>query len=251
MRGLSLQVAAAAPGRPASAAVAAPAAVAATAPKGSGKQDSDVIAPIPQHDVVVDTIVESNPQTPRELLKAATLLADLGHADLAKPYLQKLIAAKLDESALADLAGQIDPAALVRMAANAGLMPEGQQVADAVLAAASRRARNPERLREAIAKLNDPSAAERRKAIVAILAVHENAVPILVEALAGPQQAGVHAAVQEVLVKLGAEAVPGLNAVLESRNVALEAQVIEVLSQIGAAERAPFDFTCGGHEQSA
>src|SRR5262245_28480512 len=40
-------------------------------------------------DPAVDTIVDSNPQTPGELLRAAGILADLGRADLAKRYLQQ------------------------------------------------------------------------------------------------------------------------------------------------------------------
>src|ERR1700746_802122 len=49
-------------------------------------------APRPgKRDVVVETIVGSNPQTPREMLDAAALLSVLDQADLAKGYLQKIL----------------------------------------------------------------------------------------------------------------------------------------------------------------
>ncbi len=95
----------------------------------------DVMPVIVKHDPAVDTIVESNPKTPRELLRAAAILADLDRADLAKKYLQKLLAAKLNDEALADLAAHVDSDLLLRMSTNKALAPEGQQIAGAMLGA--------------------------------------------------------------------------------------------------------------------
>ena len=68
----------------------------------------------------VETIVDSNPTTPGQLLKAALLLADLDRLDLAKKYLAQLAASKPDENTLAESAGQIDPEMLLRVSATSG-----------------------------------------------------------------------------------------------------------------------------------
>ncbi len=102
----------------------------------------DVMPVIVKHDPAVDTIVESNPNTPRELLRAAAILADLDRADLAKKYLQRVLSAKLNDEALADLATHVDADLLLRMSTNEALAPEGRQIADAVLGAAAKQARS-------------------------------------------------------------------------------------------------------------
>ena len=146
---------------------------------------------IVKHDPAVDTIVESNPETPRELLRAALVLADLDRADLAKKYLQKMIDAKLDEQALAELASHVDSDYLLRIATNKSLEPEGKQIAGAILAAAAKQARDPKHLQAAIDKLSDPSVSQQQKAIASILAAQEDAVPALVLALADEKRSAV------------------------------------------------------------
>ncbi len=203
--------------------------------------DQDAGMPvIVKHDPAVDTIMESNPQTPRELLRAASILADLDRADLAKQYLQKVLAAKLNDDALAELAVHVDSDALLRMATNKALQPEGAQVADAVLGAAARQARDPKVLAAAIDKLSDPSPAARQHAIGTILAAHEDAVPSLVLALADEKRAAVQPIVKETLAHIGPAAIAPLAAALQSNNTALKLQIIDVLSQIGLREAVPY-----------
>jgi CheY-like chemotaxis protein len=193
-----------------------------------------------KRDVVVETIVGSNPQTPREMLDAAALLSVLDQADLAKGYLQKILAARLDENALADLAAQIEPDALLRMATNASMQPEGRQVADAVLAAAAKRARNPQYLQHAIEELTDPSRAKQREGMIAILAAREDAVPAIVQALSNEKFARIRSTLRELLVKIGQPAIPPMVASLQSDNSALNVQIINVLEQLGFRQAVPF-----------
>ncbi|HZZ28091.1 MAG TPA: hypothetical protein VFE46_08820 [Pirellulales bacterium] len=183
-------------------------------------------------DPAVDTIVDSNPHTPAQLLQAAAVLADLGRVDLAKKYLQQLADAKSDENALAEAAGQIDPATLLRLANNADLQPAGRQWADAVLAAAANQARDPQRLQGEIDHLTDPSSAVQRAALKRILAAHENAVPALVLALADANRAAVQPLARMTLVKIGEQAVPPLVAALQTDSDALKVQIVDVLRQI-------------------
>ena len=116
------------------------------AKKAAADQAAKSEAPAPvistKPDPAVDTIVESNPKTPGALLQAASILADLDRVDLAKKYLQQLVAAKPSEEALAEAAVQVEPGVLLRLADNADLQPEGRQLSSAVLAAARHLARS-------------------------------------------------------------------------------------------------------------
>ena len=214
----------------------------AVAEKAAAKNDSTSNVPevAAKPDPAVDTIVDSNPQTPAQLLRAAAVLADLDRVGLAKKYLQQLAAAKPDEEALAEAAAQIEPATLMRLADNADLKPEGRQIADAVLAAAAHMARDPQRLQAEIDQLADPSQLVRRAALKRILSAHEEAVPALVSALGDSSRATVQPMVRETLVSIGEQAVAPLVAALASDNDALKVQIIDVLRQIGSPDSVAF-----------
>ncbi|HEY2826283.1 MAG TPA: hypothetical protein VGJ04_01680 [Pirellulales bacterium] len=211
------------------------------APGKSAAAKAAAAAPVAiKPDPAVDTIVDSNPHTPGQLLQAAAVLADLDRIDLAKKYLQQLAAAKPDEEALAEAAAQVEPATLLRLADNANLQPEGRQMADAVLAAAGRVARDPQRLRTEIDQLADPSKSVRRTALKRILLAHEDAVPELVAALGDANRAAVHPLARQALVKISDQAVAPLVAALEADNDGLKIQIIDVLRQIGSPDVAVY-----------
>ena len=62
-----------------------------------------VANPVPDSPAVA-AILETNPTTPAELVRAAKILADLQRPDLGKQLLARVIAAKLNPQQLADLA---------------------------------------------------------------------------------------------------------------------------------------------------
>ncbi len=191
-------------------------------------------------DAAVDSIVDSNPQTPAEVLRAAGILADLGRADLAKKYLDQLAGAKPDENALADAAAKVDKDLLMKVAANSALQPSGRQLVDAALAAAANRFRDPRRLMAEIDRLRDPSRSVQRDAARKILAAHDDAVPALLAVLADPNRKAQHTPIKQLLVALGSESLRPLFAALQSENPALKIEVIDVLGLLGATEAVPF-----------
>jgi hypothetical protein len=188
----------------------------------------------------VETIVDSNPTTPAQLLKAALLLADMDRLDLAKKYLAQLSASKPDENVLAESAGQIDPEMLLRVSAHPDLQPEGAQYASAILAAAGKLARDPARMMQQIDRLADSSRHEQHEAIMRIMSAHEDAVPALVKGLTDSSQAASHETVREILVRIGPPAVAPLVAALRSDDAALKLQVIEVIQRIGSSEAVAY-----------
>jgi DNA-binding response OmpR family regulator len=187
-------------------------------------------------DVAVETVIDSKPTSPAELLRVAATLADLGRPDLAKAYLQQLAAANPGEAALAEVAGKIDADVLMRLSSNLELRPEGRALASAVLAAGAKQARNPQRLKAVIDRLADPSRQVQRAAMIEVLAAREDAAPALLIALADRNRAAVHPLARQTLVQIGEPAVMPLATALLTGNAELKVQVIDVLSQIRSGE---------------
>jgi DNA-binding response OmpR family regulator len=191
---------------------------------------------IAKRDPAVDTIIASNPTTPGQLLRAALLLADLDHVDLAKKYLAQLAASKPDEKALADAVVEVDSDMLVRIAGHKDLQPEGAQFAHAVLASAAKRAGDSRELMAEIDKLDDQSAPVRKQAIAKLLAAHEDAVPAIVATLADQSRVAVQSAARGILVSIGGDAIAPLVAALKTDDAALKVQIIDVLRKIGSRD---------------
>jgi DNA-binding response OmpR family regulator len=189
-------------------------------------------------DVAAATIIDSNPTTPTELLRAAATLADLGRPDLAKAYLQQLANANPGEEALAEVAGKVDADLLMQIASSEALRPEGRTLASAVLAAGAKRARDPQRLKSVIDQLVNPSRQVQRAAIIEILAAREDAVPALLLAMADKKRAVMHPLVRQTLVQIGRPAVAPLVASLQTEDAALKVQIIDALAQIHSRDAA-------------
>ncbi|HEY2148137.1 MAG TPA: hypothetical protein VGH32_09380, partial [Pirellulales bacterium] len=183
-------------------------------------------------DPAVDTIVESKPTTPHGMLQAAISLSALDRPDLAKQFLDQILAAKPDPAALADLARQFGSDTLLQLASNKSLNPQAQRVVDQVFAAAAAERHDPARLSAFVKQLSDPSPERQRDAATALRDAGAAAVPLLLGALADPAQAKAHALAHEVLVSIGQGAVPPLVAAIAAPNSAIQAAAIAALGEI-------------------
>jgi hypothetical protein len=65
---------------------------------------------------VIQSLMESQPTTPSELVHTASLLVDLRRPELAKPFVQQLVSAQLDEPTLAGLAEEFGTATFLKLA---------------------------------------------------------------------------------------------------------------------------------------
>lgn len=197
-------------------------------------------APEAAPDPAVEAILATRPTTPAELVRAAVTLADLDRADLAKRFLKKVIAEKLDRERLADLGEQVGSATFVDLALREALRPESKQLADAVLAALNARLRNPERIYNLIAQLKD-----RDKFIETVKGLQEAqsaAIGPLVAVLANPARKSEHANVRAALVEMGMLARRPLEAIVEQADAALALQAIEVLGAMNDPKVALYLF---------
>ncbi len=187
-----------------------------------------------QENPAVVALEESNRTTPAELIDAVEILMNLDRPELAKKYIKKLLAADLSEQQLAGVHKAVGPGVFLRILQDKRLHPEGETLADAVLDAAHRMARDPQRLVSLIGQLGNPSAEARRVVIGKLQAAGTAAVPALIEALTDPQRANLHSGVREALVRIGSVAVEPLLGVLGSPDEALRIETIEALGQLRA-----------------
>jgi HEAT repeat protein/CheY-like chemotaxis protein len=209
---------------------AAPPAAKKAAATGAKPADAAIYHP---PDPAVDTIVDSKPKTPRELLQAAVSLTALDRADLAKQFLDQLLAAKPDAPALADLARHFGSATLMQIAGDKSLSPQGAKLAAQVFAATAAERHDPARLAAFAKQLADPSPDKQLEAVAALRDAGPQAVPLLLAAIADPAQAKSRPLARQAIAGMGAGAAPPLIAALAAPDPAVQVEAINLLAELG------------------
>jgi HEAT repeat protein len=206
-------------------------------PKPADEEESE--AEPAAEDPALQAVLESHPQTPAELLRAIDILVDLGHANLAKPFIDELAKRELDVTALAALAGQFNSAKLLKLSRNAELDPALAPFIDKLFKSAETYRRDPARLAAWADQLADQNENVRAQAVLALVRAREAAVAPLVAILADPKRASEQTMAKTVLVQLGDLAIEPLLGGLESPDAGLKTQVIDVLGQLRAPQAVP------------
>lgn len=192
------------------------------------------------NDPSVQAVLDSKPSTPEEWIDVAKSLARLGKPKLAKPFLQKVLAAKLPPKQLAALGERLGPAVFLDIGGRPELAPEGRQVADAVIAAMDSQSRDPQRLADLIKQLQSPAAESRYQAILGLRQGRHAAVGALAAVLADSSRAAEHPMVRAALARFGADAVDPLIAILDSAEAKLRVEAIQALAAMEAGEATVF-----------
>ncbi len=192
--------------------------------------------PIERLSPAVEAVLSSKPSTPEERVRAVKILTDLGRPDLARPFLEQVLAEELSPEQLAALLERFGSAMFLELSTQPKLQPEAQKLAQAIAAAAAGQAQDTQRLDELIGQLADPSPEVRQRATAALVAARELGVQRLLTLLADESRAGESAQVQKVFLELGPVAAPALIAALESDNAVLTRQSILLLSRMKAQE---------------
>ena len=113
------------------------------APKPAAPQPAAEVEMAPE-DPAVAAILETKPATPAECCRAAKTLADLGHPDLCKRFLKKVLDAKPDAANNWPTWARSSARSCFSIwPARPALLPEARQLADAVVAATAARRRTP------------------------------------------------------------------------------------------------------------
>ena len=179
--------------------------------------------------LTIQLLEESKPTTPQQLLKAAEIALNIGEPEESKKYLAGFMAAKPDESALADLGRKFGEDFLVRLAREESIQPEGEQASALLLEAMNNQARDPARLTNLIGELGSSDPQQRALARRRLAEGRDNAAVALVAALADPGQAAVHRQVQFALLEMQRDTEAPLVGALETSDDAFLARVIETL----------------------
>lgn len=187
----------------------------------------------PSNDPLVRAVLDNKPTTPEELLRAIDTLIDLRAMYEADLLVDQLAKSQIDNERWADLVDEVGSAVFIRLAVNADLQPKGKEIADAALAAADRRARDPARLAKLIEQLGDPSPVRRRGAMLRLAAGREEAIQAIAAALAKPDNRSRLPALRATLLKFGRDAEPVLQALLHSEVAALELQAVVAIGESG------------------
>ncbi len=196
-------------------------------------------------------ILQTNPQTPAELSRAAKILADLKRPELSRQLLARVLAANLDEKQLADLAERFGTSMFLGMAGRTDLHPEARQLADAVVDAYTRRLQAPERIAGLIAQLSDPKPEVRYRALAGLQEARGAAVGPMIQVLADPARCAEHAHIRAALARFGSDAVGPLVGLLERSAPEVQAQAIQVLAAMNARQTAVYMLGPCASERSA
>lgn len=202
---------------------------------------------------VLEAIAETNPTTPLQLIGAINSLIDLDQPEEAKKYIQRLLALKLNDEAMFVLQRKVGSGVFIKLSADNRYHPEGQTLASAVLAAAQKQARDPQRIAQLIGELSDASPSVRALAVSDLKDAGDDAVLAMIAALADGGRAAEHAKIRYALYQMGEMAVDPLLAALGAEDDNLRQQAIEVLGLLKSSRATPYlihPLLAPGHPQS-
>jgi HEAT repeat protein len=162
----------------------------------------------------------------------------IGRLDLAKGYAQVILNSNPDPVALLALSKE-NPrgyAILLRVidtAPDAELVKLSGKILDIIKQGIFIRRSDPKIIVEEIKRLNSETPRGRRTAVKRLQDAGEYAIPYMLDALADPSREEEFEKIVEALPEIGRDAIRPLAAALQTKNVAVKAEIIKALGRIG------------------
>ena len=183
----------------------------------------------------VAIIVESNPSTPADLLRAVDLLVKLDRTDLAAPMLEKLVGMNLDPNSLVALHGKFGSGPFVQLSRNRELHPHAQQLASATLKAVDAHRKDEDRIAALVEQIYSDDQRAARRARRKLIQAQQYAVPALIGSVAdrSPEQ---QARAVSAVIRIGDVAVAPLVCYLKSESLQVRHAAINALGRIGSPD---------------
>ncbi|MCH8839450.1 MAG: hypothetical protein IH831_01990 [Planctomycetes bacterium] len=186
-------------------------------------------------------------EKPADRLSAVFTLLDLGEIDVARTLLAPVLQAELDDQGRAELVERFGTARFLSLARRDRPAGEGEtaplagarQFARRCIQAAAQQARDPERVAQLVAQLNDPSAEVRNAARVDLAVTGTAGAQACLEALAREADETRRANLMLALTKLRPEVDPLLLAVLADGEGHLLRDAAELAGHTGMLSAAP------------
>ena len=179
-----------------------------------------------------DDLLLSKPETPEQLLQAVVQLTDLGQAASAKPYLEQLIKADIDDETVLKLRDKYGPAAFLGLANNKTLQPESITLLKKMEVAFRAYATDPARIDSLINDLAG-SATKRTIAIIELKSAGEIVAPPILKRLSKSDDPGMNDELAFALAQIGPPVVHPLIAALRSPTEKIRKIAADVLGDIG------------------
>lgn len=204
--------------------------VAAPTPTADGGTE-EVEEPEEETNPTVRAIVEDDPQTPRQLALAISVLSELKRPQLVEQYCERLLSSAPSQEVLADLHRRYGSAFFLRLARNQDSAPVAR-LGQAVLSAADAEAKSPDR----ISRLLDSLAADptrRYSAVVDLAQTGDEGLAAVVNALGATDSSAQLAGILEAVRAMGGRAIPPLMATFDSSSPQVHQRSIQALGELG------------------
>lgn len=188
--------------------------------------------PVSAFNLTADDLLLTKPETPEQLMQAVVQLTDLGQATSAKPYLEQLIKANIDNETVLMLRDKYGPAAFIALANNKALQPESAELLKKMEVAFRAYATDPARIDGLI---NDLTASPTQRAIAIIELKSAGAIvaPPILKRLGKSEDPTANDELAFALSQLGSPVVQPLIAALRSPNINIRKVAADVLGDIG------------------
>ncbi|GEM_PF-819665 len=178
------------------------------------------------------------PETPAEFWDAVKFSLNVGRADDAAKYLDRLLASDPPVELLLEIRERDAATMFPKLAAAPELTEKGLALVRKIEEAAATRARDPQRIQQFVEYLTR-SPQHRAYGIAQLRSAGPDAVPYLLAAVADPARAEHQSTVLMAMEKLDTSAVPPLVAALQTENGAILPAVIRLLGVLGDRDVVP------------
>jgi hypothetical protein len=195
---------------------------------------------LPETNPAVLAALEMPRTTPADHLQVIIWLIDLDRADRAKPILEELTKLQLNDAQKLELVDKFGSGSMLKLARSKELAPAGAAFAEACMAVASTAANDPQRIGSLIKQLADPSPEARLVAQHDLAAIGPKAAQAALEAMAREADSARRQAIAAGVVALHPLGDEMLLAMLDTRDPALRAVVIQSLQRLQIPRVQPF-----------
>lgn len=183
-------------------------------------------------DPAVQALLDTKPATPADLYEVVRLMLSLEAPEPARPLVAKLLEIPAEDPKLVELGRKLGRGEVASFGETPTLQPEAKQFADRLAAAVRASDRDPQRIAQLIARLQDPAFDVKSATINLLRAGGDATIAALLDVLADPSRAVEHSAVRTALAGMGEPAVGPLRAMIASGEPAVAAAAVRALALI-------------------
>lgn len=188
---------------------------------------------------IVQSIIDNDPRSVPQLVRAVKLLMDLDRIDVASIYFKKLVDAGVTDEQAYQIVQEYGTSFLYKIFKNDELAKVGGAFTRKTVVASQRYANDSARLASLVSQLSNPDPSLARDAIKELSFVGPVSVGPMMAALSNKGREAEHPNVHAGLLKLGKSAIPALSAVVQSDNASAKAYAMDVLGRMKSRKAVP------------